>query len=339
MIKRSIDTSWLDKMYGSIEKDELRSAKISVVKNVSSSNTSTLTTFGLLLDNIKNLESIEEVKEMKGWKHCGDKEKENKFIETKKNLPAFTLTTHVENGESLRKGTEIKNNYIIIDIDNIEINDEVFSELNSFYFVIGSGISVSGEGIYSIVKFDESVDNKDKFKEMFSQLEEFYKDRDFEIDKSCSNINRLRVISPYEFKWNREFEEPFCPSFKEEISTKSLDMNINDYDVNILGKDIIREPYEKGNMFWKRYGWSNTIYNCFGEKGKSLFMDIFYEDGDKDELEAIWKTSSRGDKESSSYCLRRLEEAGYLKKKEKIIKDEYDEIDAKEGPRRKMFSW
>jgi hypothetical protein len=42
---------------------------------------------------------------------------------------------------------------------------------------------------------------------MFRQLKEYYENEDIELDDSCCNINRLRVISPYDFIYNDYYKQ------------------------------------------------------------------------------------------------------------------------------------
>lgn len=297
---------------------ELMGAKVSAVTCVGNSNTSTQMRFRDIISNVSKTEIVQKAKEMKGWKHT---EKADKYKERKSMLPAFSLTTYGEDRESTRNfPKELRNPYIIIDVDNVEVNEEMLHKLNSLPFVLCTGVSLSGEGYYSIVKISNVYTEQD-FKGVFKQLERVYKELGIEIDKSCSNLNRLRIISPYELVWN---EDNFIEAYKYERDDEDFNTNtcvnsgdnikpieLDSFIINDSPYNKIVEPYKKGDMYTTRISWANTIYNIYGESGYSLYMEIMKEQPDKNEINSIWNQAKKG-YSSSSYCIKKLISNGYL---------------------------
>ena len=319
----------LERLERILDFKRLKDSKVSIVLGVTNSNTSTLATFNDILDLAK-CDEIQEAKKAKGWKHS---ERAEEYKRLKSSLPAFTITTFGENGESTRFFEKKPlNPYIIIDIDNIEVTENNTNKLNSFPFVLATGVSVSGEGYYSIVKFNNLiVDDEKSFSILFKKLNEYYKEQGYEIDKSCSNINRLRIVSPYELYWNNSYKEEFSvdiDELEEEVSYMGYINEKKKVDKFVLkdeGHDDFVVPYVAGEMYRIRISWANTIYNIYGDDGYSLFKNIMREQPNKEELDGIWKTAHNGYK-SSIECLAILREHGYILKMDKETYDYLNDL-------------
>lgn len=318
----------LERLERILDFKRLKDSKVSIVLGVTNSNTSTLATFNDILDLAK-CDEIQEAKKAKGWKHS---ERAEEYKRLKSSLPAFTITTFGYNGESTRFFVKKPlNPYIIIDIDNIEVNENNTNKLNSFPFVLATGVSVSGEGYYSIVKFNNLiVDDEKSFSILFKKLNEYYKEQGYEIDKSCSNINRLRIVSPYELYWNNSYKEEFSVDIdeleeEESYINEKKTVDVDDFVVIDEGHEDFVVPYVPGKMYNERISWANTIYNVYGDAGYSLFMDIMREQPNKEELANLWKTAHNG-YSSSSKCLAILRGHGYILKMDKETYDFLDDL-------------
>lgn len=316
------------------ERNSLRETPITIVPSCMNSNKTYSTYFGVVLDNICELDEVKDFIRMRGWKHCGDPEKEKEFVNLKTSkVPAFTLSTYARENESLKDvGERPRNPYIIVDIDfnSIEeVNPETFKKINSLPFVLGSSISISGLGYWSVVKIDISkIKSKKDWKKLYNELYSYYEDYDIKLDIQCSNINRLRVCSPYEFIWNDDFEEEYKPVLapdytKKELSDLYKEEDTDKYESGEFGNRVFKEAYQSGNNHWKRLSWANTILNVFGEDGEELYYSIFSDDPNIDnDVDNTWNwcvNNRNGQYKSNAYCLRKLEEMGWIRRKPQII--------------------
>ena len=300
---------------GNLEANEirqkLRNSFISVVPSLNKSKNSKLSTFGFIMDNLYQFECF---KEYRGWKYSDKADEFNKIKKTE--VPSFTLTSWVNDGVSIKEAKQIKNPFIIVDIDKdylCQTDSEEFRKINSFPFVVGSSVSFSGFGYWSVVEFSEQIKTQDEFKEMFRQLKEYYENEDIELDNSCCNINRLRVISPYDFIYNDYYKQQFEVD-QSKIKKQKQRKIINDsYELNDIECPYIEE-YIEGEMYKVRYRWANTLYNCFQEEGYDLYRKILSKDQASDEeLDNIWKTASKGDQSSYKRYIELLKVIGIIK--------------------------
>lgn len=301
---------------------ELLNTKISLIPSCSQSNKIKISTVGQALETMATSKSLERFKEMAGWKYSDDEKKKETFARMKITAaPAMTISTYAERGESLKEASNFpKNPYIAVDIDYKSLDDiteENFNKINSLPFVLGSSVSISGLGFWSIVKLDiTDITDKEGWQQMYYQLYSYYKEQGIEIDKACCNINRLRCFSPYCFHWNKKYIAEFVPEIKDDFQASSItEEKKQHYSIDnfvITGYSTsYREPYVKGEMHMKRLIWANTIANLYGAEGKKLYFDIFSEDknvGNDLEVQWEWCLEHRGEYESSSSCISKLME-------------------------------
>ena len=307
----NMETDFLSKLELNEVRKRLNNSFVSIVSSLNKSNNSKLSTFGFILEN---LNQFDQFKQLRGWK-LSERKKEYEEIKQNK-IPSFTLTSWVNSGFSVGEAKEIKNPFIIIDIDKkylCETDSEEFRQINSFPFVVGSSVSISGCGYWSVVEFNEQIKTQKDFSEMFRQLKEFYLNEGIELDKSCCNINRLRVISPYEFIYNDDYCQQFEIDQSKIISKKQKKTYNENYVLNEIDCPYIEE-YKEGQMYEVRYRWANTLYNCFGEDGYSYYRKILSKDQASDEeLDGIWKTASKGDQSSYKRYIELLKVIGLIK--------------------------
>lgn len=315
-MERGLCTKWQKE-----EKEKLLKATCTVVPSCARSNDTANTTFGTVLGEISQLPEVQEFKKMAFWKHSGNESKEKEFsIKKITACPAFTLSTYTNKGESLKDlGDEPRNEYIIIDVDfdkPEDITKEAFDKLNSLPFVIGSASSISGLGFWSIVKVNiESIHSREEWQMMYRELYEYYKERGITIDKSCCNINRLRVISPYDFIYNKKFINQYEPKLKEEEKENKSEKVNRNYEISLLGR-AFKEPYISGDNHYRRLEWASTIVALMGEQGKDLYYNIFSEDIRKDnDLDVTWNWCCKNKENcrTSQYCLSKLIKFGWAK--------------------------
>ena len=241
-------------------------------------------TFGEFYLNYTRTPNTREVYDLgkAGWKHSQDKQKAEYFQTVKKNLPWFTLTS-----ADRRNGKFVENPFIILDIDNLELNsvdneEKYWDRLFSFPFVLAGGISCSSTGFYIIVPFSEDIEEESEFKEMFETLKEVFNKEGFELDNSCKNINRTRLASYGEFRFNGGFKDIYKPVLKprEEHQTVvapkyNFSINQNEEIVPFNGElhtdDIVKG--EGGN--WHRIQVASCIKKYFPKDYEKIIIDSF----------------------------------------------------------------
>lgn len=280
---------------------------------------------------------------MKGWKHSEDlyvergiqKTKREWFSKEKLGLPAFTLTSYAPLTENAK---EILNPYIVVDIDNIEVTDELFEKLNSLPFVIGSAISTSGEGVWSVVKFDmDAVTDYNDLRDLVDSLNGWYLEEfGFGIDLQCKNANRLRFLGPYDFEPNYKYEDIFVfikPTKKSSsfASIDSGDMTVFNDPIQSTGKCEVSGSYQylgkenedyyrsysylpyidetSGKNYQLLYKYANAIYRCCGEKGWEVYCNYFPTTR-KNILKGYWNSAKGYKKEISGFIAKELIKLG-----------------------------
>ncbi len=114
--------------------------------------------------------------------------------QAKSNLPAVTMSGIF--GERKAKKIIEHSGFICIDIDgkdNPHINNfELLKQKLSFSkFIQYAGLSVSGNGLFCLIK----ISNSENHKEHFNSLLNYFLEMGIVIDKGCSDITRLRIYS------------------------------------------------------------------------------------------------------------------------------------------------
>lgn len=302
------------------------------VKDRADSRITKLMKFGefILLAKSEKYENVmRNLRLMKGWKHSKElhkgKSKEDWFKDVKLyHTPQCILTSYVEDGGVVKSLNEVKNPYVIIDIDNIEVNEENLNKIHSLEFVMCTGVSVSGEGYYSIVRLPDSVKSKEDFTECFKWISNDFEDIGFTIDGQCKNINRTRVLSPYEIVLNDNYSEPydFIPrtnveknKYKYSVPSDYCRKNLTSFitvpdKLKVYGckgkEDYYREVNdlhlefptvdERGNEIEGRnfnilYSYANAIYRVLGEDGWELYKEYFPETPEKILKDCGWSSA------------------------------------------------
>lgn len=328
--------------------DEFKSLLMTNVGYTTDKMNCSIMTFGQAITSMsKGMKDI--LKRMKGWKHNDElhtnpvgttQTKDFWFNSVKKGLPAFTLTSYAP---LTRNAKEILNPYIMIDIDGVEVTDELFAKLNSLPFVVGSAISTSGEGIWSVVKFDiNAVTDGEDLKDLVQALYEEYKyDFDISIDTSCSNPNRLRYISPYDFELNDNYESIFTFTKPKRKINKVKDVSTYYTTGSTIvpprfqflgnqGEDYYREanmPFsyngEEGKNYELLWSYSNAIYRCCGEDGYSIFTNYF-PTTPKSILDGYWNSSRNFEKDIRDFIKRELIGIGVIGRESSIDKSDFE---------------
>lgn len=302
------------------KEDELSRLLSTVVKIKGKSTTKEYSydTFYSFL-NMKNLPEYERVfynlSQMKGWKHSEEEYKGKtkgewfNYIKIEKTPVCFL------SGDD---NTLVKNPYMILDIDGVECNEEVLATINSFPYIMMTGISCSGDGYFSVARIDESVKTREDFVGCFEYISEEFEEKGIKLDTQCKNINRGRVLTPYDILINDNFSE-VCfykpqPSknkkvrekFSAEYKVVSLKTTIPDF-LKIYGKAgedyycnsrknkglLLEYPLtEEGRNYHILYSYANALYRALGEEGWDIYCEYFPETSDSI-LSGYWN-SARG---------------------------------------------
>lgn len=126
------------------------------------------------------------IKHVNMCRSCHDKNKRGRI---KRNFYAITpsgIFLHQRN-DALLKSSGL----ISIDVDHIDTT-EAKEKLKTLPYVAYAGLSVSGDGVWALIPI-ASIDN---FLEHFRSIQRDIKEKlGIDIDKSCSNISRLRCYS------------------------------------------------------------------------------------------------------------------------------------------------
>lgn len=285
----------------------------------------------------------DNLRQMIGWKGNEEifknKTKGEWYKEIKSRLPQCIMTSDSPKSHS------IVNPYIIVDIDNVEVNEENFNKLLQIPYVLLVGISPSYKGFYCVVKFNSGkFNNEQLFKAMFKKLEIDFKEYyGFEIDSQCSNVNRARNLSPFEYRWSNSFKEPFDTTIDLKCKIRENIMN-EKYEVtkidsfipeNFIYRGKEGENYyrilviagvpikidnmyagEEGQNYHLLYSYSNTIYEALGDDGFEIFKS-FFPTTDLGTLNSYWNSSrSRIEISCKNKIMNELETLGFIKRKD-----------------------
>lgn len=172
---------------------------------------------------------------------------------------------------------ETHSNLICLDIDNIGDPESVKSDLAQYPFIYYAGLSCSGKGLYAVVK----IKNPSQHKEYYRAMVEYFKERGIILDKQCSDISRLRIVS-YDpnplFNEESEVWDHILPPIECTNYTSNYS-NVSNGDTHqqlfLLGLDYIRRnriDITVGRNRWLALG--SMIKSMFGSCGESYFVDL-----------------------------------------------------------------
>ena len=227
--------------------------------------------------------------------------------EIKKSLPCCTISANFETRRSL-DNIKQKNKLICLDVDrhtkskkktcntcvDMLLVKEMFMEHPCTLY---AGKSVSGDGIYAIIR----IHDEEKLKEYFEFFRKSLSKIGVNIDESCKDYTRLRFYSyDPDAYFNPDALFYRLPKEKKEIKPKALE-HISKSDAEKVEKII--EVLEKTSMDitqsyedWIKIG--AALYDGFGDLGNSYFHKIssFYADYDPKETETKWNQCKKMNK-------------------------------------------
>jgi len=206
-------------------------------------------------------------------------------------LPAITVSGLFNNPRSVRNLIN-HTGLICIDIDGkdqIMEMDKIFNDVKQMKFVAYLGKSCSGKGLFAIIP----IAFPEKHKEHLLSLIEYFGNEGIVLDKSCSDVCRLRVYSfdkdAYyntnatvyeELKLIEKVNEVKQAKTSEPIAASTAKLVIN-MDVTVTDKRILKVindiKYNHINIAEDYYVWMKigmALYNTFGEEGRALYHII-----------------------------------------------------------------
>jgi len=183
--------------------------------------------------------------------------------------------------------------FISIDVDHME-PAEAKRILSGLPYVAYAGESVSGSGVWALVR----IPDMDEFKARFLALKRELSDVGISLDSQCSNPSRFRCYSYDEKAYFNYSAEVFTGKYyepKRVVTTRSFS---GDSDLRL--NNLLRLVVEMGiDITGNRGTWLKiaTAFGCkFGEAGRSSFHDIssFYAGYSEKETDTLYDSALRG---------------------------------------------
>lgn len=220
-------------------------------------------------DEIQQIRSINRDTDEKGYKRI------------KIQLPMFTTSCLCG---SSAKEIDKYTNLICLDIDekdNKQTNIEgIRQKVNNLPFTLFSSKSVGGKGLYILIAVDGE---KEAFIPHFKALQDEFSRIGIVIDKSCKNLNRLRVISTDTAAYYNEEAEVYT-KVKFEYPKVTYKETTKPYKNNHTNKDkatfemALKDIEERGLIITKNHQETLDISNClacvYGEEGRDYLHII-----------------------------------------------------------------
>lgn len=201
---------------------------------------------------------------------------EKEYKRKKMQMPMFTVSCSCGcNAKEIDKYTNI----ICLDIDekdNQQTNiEEIRQKVNKLPYTLYSSKSVGGKGLYILIAVDG---DKDAFLPHFKALQDEFSQIGITIDKSCKNLNRLRVISYDTESYFNEKAEIYTKTKIEYPKVTCEETQTHQPYKNNQSKDkatfemAIKDIEERRLIITKCHQETLDISNClacvFGEEGR-----------------------------------------------------------------------
>lgn len=207
---------------------------------------------------------------------------EKEYKRLKLQMPMHTVSCSCL---SSAKEIDKYNNLICIDIDekdNQQTNiEEIRKKVNNLPFTLFSSQSVGGKGLYCLIFVDGG--EKD-FINHFKALEDDFQRMNIIIDKSCKNLNRLRIISTDTAAYYNEKAEIYTKikinypkvTYKETQTYKPHNHTTNKDKATF--EMALKDIEERGLIITKNHQQTLDLSNCmagvFGEEGRGYLHTI-----------------------------------------------------------------
>ncbi len=282
--------------------------KVSYFRSVKSTKPEGEVTFLSVLESAKHKNEIELYRKSK-----------NKSI--KESLPCYTVsgTFSARNEDSLIEHSGV----VCIDIDrkdntDVENFEEIKTLIQQIPYVAYCGRSCGGEGYFVLIP----IENTDKHREHYNSLIEDFTRCDVQVDKSCRNLSRTRIISfdddaYFNYKavvYSRMKEEEELEQLEdghkkiEKTHSKKQTLFRSDvlerieyedckFDVELVIMLIERKEVDITADYndWVKVG--AALANQFGEEGRKYFhrVSCFYPEYKRYETDCKYKSCAKLD--------------------------------------------
>lgn len=205
---------------------------------------------------------------------------EKEYKRKKMQIPMFTVSCSCGNSA---KEIDKYTNIICLDIDEKDNQqtsiEELRKKVNNLPYTLFSSISVGGKGLYCLV----AIDGEEKdFIPHFKALQDDFQRIGITIDKSCKNLNRLRVISNDPQAYFNEKAEIYTKTKIEYpkvtcSETKQISNHTKDKDKATFLK-ALKDIEERRLIITKNHQETLDLSNClacvFGEEGREYLHTI-----------------------------------------------------------------
>lgn len=190
------------------------------------------------------------------------------FNQAKRQMPCYTPSGvfEVRNSEGLIKHSGV----LCIEWDAVADCSELKELLGGLPFIYYAGLSCSGRGVFALVKIAEPL----KHREYFRALSEYFDGIGYEVDRSGSDVCRLRVASydaepifnPDSEVWN-ELPQVVAPTYTPRMATAT------DERLLLAGMDYITRygvDITAGRNNWLAIG--SCVKSILGASGEDVFV-------------------------------------------------------------------
>lgn len=253
--------------------------KISYFSRASDTKPVTINLDSWLKDTINP--SLELKEQVEDYRHL-----KNKKLKTK--IPAVTISATFKKKRDLNF-IKSKNNFIVLDIDryakskkatcNLCIDmdrvKELFKQIPACYYV-GYSVSSDGEkvkdGMYAVIKLKKGTTLKKAFNYFKTKLSRI----GINIDESCKDYSRLRFFS-YDPKayYNPKAKSFSIPKKRKLKSSSTGYASKSDQEkVELVVGLIESNGIDITSDYEDWYKIAGSLYNAFGENGRSYFHRI-----------------------------------------------------------------
>ena len=192
------------------------------------------------------------------------------FNQAKRSMPCYTPSGvfSVRNSEGLVKHSGV----LCIEWDKVEDCSELKDLLGSLPFIYYGGLSCSGKGIFALIKIADPT----KHREYFRALSEYFDGIGYEVDRSGSDVCRLRVASfddtpifnPDSEVWN-ELPRVVAPTYTPRLATAT------DERLLLAGVEYITRygvDITAGRNNWLSIG--SCVKSIMGASGEDVFVAL-----------------------------------------------------------------
>jgi len=252
-----------------------------------------------------------------------DKEKQSAL---KKKLPGYTFGGTFK--QRRVEGLEKLSGYVQLEYDNVDDVDALKDALKLDKYTTAAGVSVSGKGIWLLVRVDNITTPQD-YKEAFHQLCNHYSNYG-ELDTKISDVSRVRYLSKDESLYINEYSTVYFfvqdaskdeTSFTKKASTGTIVNNLSwwaDFMTNGKYNNIVdtRHDWLRLGMAMKLSGLSFDDFNTISSLSRS-YKGV-------EDCKKVWREEPKN-VTTGTLLYFALHKAGYRITKNHVVEDTSNE--------------